>query len=327
MRNNELLLYQAIKKLLTALPMDNTNFSYLNLKKSISFQNGLQTLLIWSMKTPIPSDLKTVLQKNIQNLKTQHLFSNKNTLKSIRNLHHILLIISHQLNTDLSPHKVKLHELLRELQTFCLSYSTPISQITPPTFTAYVVNTKNNNIFVIDTNNNTVMATIPVGTLPTDIALTPDRKFAYVTNSGDQSLSIINTSSIMESKTISLDTNPEYIAIHPNGKTAYVTNSNDTTVSIIDLTTHTVSSFTGAPAPQGIALQPDGSFLYILSLDNNIWVFDTLSYRYTKIPVGPFPRGIAFLKTAALVYITSSHSGTVTIINSNPPSLCRRQSQ
>jgi YVTN family beta-propeller protein len=49
----------------------------------------------------------------------------------------------------------------------------------------YVANTDDNTISVIATNNNTVVATIPVGSRPFGVATTPDGTHAYVTNSND----------------------------------------------------------------------------------------------------------------------------------------------
>lgn len=169
---------------------------------------------------------------------------------------------------DLLPQKVKLQGFLQELQACYLFYATFLSQENPSTYTMYVVNEKDNTISVTDMNSN-IIITIPVGTKPTDIALTPDRKYAYVTNSVGSSLSLIDTSSNKVINTILLDTNPGYTIIHPNGKTAYVANINHNLVSIIDLTNnHLASMFPGAPNPQGIALTPDSKYIYILSRDN-----------------------------------------------------------
>ncbi|HDR3658543.1 TPA: beta-propeller fold lactonase family protein [Bacillus cereus] len=326
MNQRDLLLHQAIEELLTVLPIDNTTFSYLDLKKNTSFQKVIQTLFIVGMKTPISFELKIFLQKSIRNLQTHNLFSNRHMLQSLEDLNRVLLMISNQLDDNSLPQKVKLQGLLQELQIFCLSYATLLSQETPSTFTAYVTNAQDNNVSVIDTSTNTVKSPpISVGTKPTDIALTPDGKFAYVTNMNSSNVSVIDTSTNTVIHTILLNTNPGYIAIHPNGKIAYVANINDTTVSVLDLTNNRLdSTFPGAPNPEGIALTPDSKSLYILSRDNlpnqnnNVWVFDSSLYTPSgKIPVGILPSGIAFLTTAALAYITNSQSNTVTIINSD----------
>ncbi len=50
-----------------------------------------------------------------------------------------------------------------------------------------------NNVSVIDTAANAVVATVPVGTAPLDVAITPDGTHAYVTNFASNNVSVINT--------------------------------------------------------------------------------------------------------------------------------------
>lgn len=147
------------------------------------------------MKTPISFELKIFLQKSIRNLQTHNLFSNRHMLQSLEDLNRVLLMISNQLDNNSLPQKVKLQGLLQELQIFCLSYATLLSQETPSTFTAYVTNAQDNTVSVIDTSTNTVKSNpIPVGTKPMALAITPDGKSVYVVNRGDNTLSVIQTS-------------------------------------------------------------------------------------------------------------------------------------
>jgi YVTN family beta-propeller protein len=63
---------------------------------------------------------------------------------------------------------------------------------------AYVANTLNNTVSVIDTGQTppSLVATIPVGKFPTAVAVTPDGKHVYVTNTfgnNSGSVSVIRT--------------------------------------------------------------------------------------------------------------------------------------
>ncbi|WP_176542434.1 YncE family protein, partial [Bacillus toyonensis] len=60
---------------------------------------------------------------------------------------------------------------------------------------AYVANLGSNNVSVINTVSNTVVATIPVGLNPRSVAITPNGQFAYVTNEFTNNVSVINTAS------------------------------------------------------------------------------------------------------------------------------------
>jgi YVTN family beta-propeller protein len=57
----------------------------------------------------------------------------------------------------------------------------------------YVSNGGDANVSVIDTASNQVVATIPVGQRPWNMALTPDGKKLYVANGRSNSVSVIDT--------------------------------------------------------------------------------------------------------------------------------------
>jgi len=57
---------------------------------------------------------------------------------------------------------------------------------------AYIANSGNNNVSVIDTATNKVTATVNVGFQPIGIAVTPDGTKVYVVNSGSNSVFIID---------------------------------------------------------------------------------------------------------------------------------------
>ena len=58
---------------------------------------------------------------------------------------------------------------------------------------AYVPNFSSNNVSVINTATNAVVATVVVGTRPYGAAVTPDGTRAYVTNQNSNTVSVINT--------------------------------------------------------------------------------------------------------------------------------------
>ena len=54
--------------------------------------------------------------------------------------------------------------------------------VTPDGTRAYVTDSNDDTVSVINTATNTVIATIPVGTSPGDVAVNPDGTRVYVTN-------------------------------------------------------------------------------------------------------------------------------------------------
>ena len=57
---------------------------------------------------------------------------------------------------------------------------------------AYITNSLDNNVSVIDTALNTVVTTVTVGTDPNGVAVNPTGAFAYVANRGSNDVSVIN---------------------------------------------------------------------------------------------------------------------------------------
>ena len=57
---------------------------------------------------------------------------------------------------------------------------------------AYVTNSCGNSVSVIDTDTNTIVATIPVGINPLGVTITPDGTRVYVTNQGSNTVSVID---------------------------------------------------------------------------------------------------------------------------------------
>ena len=56
-----------------------------------------------------------------------------------------------------------------------------------------MANQGSNDVTVINTATNTVVATIPVGSQPIGAAVTPDGTRVYVTNTASNTVSVINT--------------------------------------------------------------------------------------------------------------------------------------
>lgn len=169
--------------------------------------------------------------------------------------------------------------------------------ITPDGAFVYVVNyvdgnPNNGTISVIQTSNNTVVATIPNLSGPFAIAITPNGKFAYVTNFGSNnfypfgttvSVVDLNTNTIID--TINLAIQPSGIAITPDGRFVYATNYNTLyaspgfndltagqgTVNIIDIATNTVIPPTIAvgQSPDAVAISPNGEFAYVTNYTSN----------------------------------------------------------
>ena len=138
---------------------------------------------------------------------------------------------------------------------------------------AYVANSADGTVSVIDTDDNTVVGSpIAVGTSPFAIAITPDGAYAYVTNTGSDSVSVIEVGADVVVDTILVGDEPLGIAITPDGDFAYVANLADNTVSVIRTSDNTVVDEVSVTAgPAGVAMTPNGEYVYVtIGFDNAI---------------------------------------------------------
>jgi len=103
-------------------------------------------------------------------------------------------------------------------------------------------------VSVIDAVANAVIATVVVGFLPFEVAVTPDGSKVYVANSGSNNVAVIETMTNAVIAKVPVGLGAAGVAVTPDGSKVYVANEGSNTVSIIDTTTNTVI---GPPIPVG----------------------------------------------------------------------------
>jgi len=120
------------------------------------------------------------------------------------------------------------------------------------------------SVSVIDSSSNTVVANVPVGSSPTDVAVNAAGTRAYVAVSQTDSLAVVDTASNTVVANVPVGTRPDSVAVNPAGSRVYVTNRLSNTVSVVDAATNVVlATIAVGLGPQGIAVSPDGSRVYV----------------------------------------------------------------
>jgi YVTN family beta-propeller protein/VCBS repeat-containing protein len=219
---------------------------------------------------------------------------------------------------------------------------------------AYITNSESSflsvvrsSVSVIDTATHTVIGAIPIPGSGSayGVAFSPDGSFAYVVTGSGNTVSVIDTAT----HTV-IDTNPATpavdsipigavayeMAVSPDGRFAYVVNRSDDTVSVIDTATRTVIDTDPATPvvdaisvgnhPEGVAFSPDGTLAYVVNWsDDTVSVIDTATRTVVdtnpatpaidSILVGSGPSGVAVSPDGSLAYVTTSTSGTVSVID------------
>ena len=183
---------------------------------------------------------------------------------------------------------------------------------------AYITNSGDDTISVINTALDKVIAIVDVGDSPYGVAVTPDGTKVYVTNDYSNTVSVIDTATNTVIETVAVGTSPEGVAVTPDGAKVYVGNAGSDTVSVIDTATNNVVSTVDVGVyPQGIAVTPDGAKVYVANGNSGtVSVIDTASNTVIAIvDIGSPLNGVAVNPDGTKVYVTNSWGETVSVID------------
>lgn len=148
---------------------------------------------------------------------------------------------------------------------------------------AYITNSGDNTVSVIDTSTDTVTTTISVGGQPCGVAISPDGTRVYVTNGADDTVSVIDA------------------------------------IGNVVIATVPIASGGGAAPDEGIAITPDGLRLYVPGLGVDlVSVVDTTTLGVlTTIPSIGSPRGAVVDSTGLRAYVTNRTQGSISVIDTS----------
>ncbi len=182
---------------------------------------------------------------------------------------------------------------------------------------AYIPNNGSNNVSVINTVTNIVVATVPVGSLPVGVAVNPGGARVYITNSSGNSVSVIDTATNTVTATVPVGAFPQGVALNPAGTRVYVANNVAGNVSVIDATNNTVvATVTVGTSPVGVAVNPAGTRAYVTNSSASVSVIDTTNNTVVAtIPLANSPGGIAVNPAGTRAYVPISNINTVAVID------------
>ncbi|GAA2235185.1 hypothetical protein GCM10009851_20260 [Herbiconiux moechotypicola] len=219
--------------------------------------------------------------------------------------------------------------------------------VDPRSHQAYVANTFEGTVSVIDTVSREVTATIPhgatsIGDGPSSVAIDEAGRKAYVVNYNSDTVSVIDipTNRVLKvlphDSTRGIGAHPSAIEIDTTLRRAYVTNLVDGTVSVIDTVSDTVIDVIAHDPVAGI-----GTFLIGIAIDQELhraYVTnnsdDTVSVIDTRrnnviavIPhdagrgIGDAPREIAVDTGTHRAFVTNSGDNTISVIDTRSNSV------
>jgi YVTN family beta-propeller protein len=183
----------------------------------------------------------------------------------------------------------------------------------------YAANSNANTLAIIDLASGAVAASVPVGYAPYATLVDPRTGFVYVSNWGDATLSVVDPVHRSVVATVPVGLHPTATTMGPTGM-LYVSDSNSDAVSIVDMLSMVEvrripvlidPAIPLSSSPQGLAVSPDGRFLYVADAgDNAVSVF-SLSFDGSSalfqgwIPTAWYPTDVVVSPDDSTIFVTN----------------------
>lgn len=170
---------------------------------------------------------------------------------------------------------------------------------------AYITNSGDNTVSVIDTATNAVTATIAVGKYPYGVAVHPDGSTVYVTNTEDATVSVIAAATNTVTATIPVGGGPVYgLAVTPDGSRLYVAIGYGG-VAVIDTNTNSViHKIDDLALTYGVAVHPSEPTLYVSSPEMGLYLVDTVTNTVVENIVEGLCADIVLHPDGSTVYVS-----------------------
>jgi 6-phosphogluconolactonase (cycloisomerase 2 family) len=169
---------------------------------------------------------------------------------------------------------------------------------------------------------------------PSNVVVSPNGSFLYVSNQGSNNVSaytIGGTGALtpVTGSPFASGTAPSSVAVSPNGSFLYVSNQGSNNVSAYTITGGTgvltpLASLNGNPfaagtSPSGVAVSPNGDFLYVSNQGSNNVSAYTITVGtgvLTAVAGSPFaagtsPSGVTVSPNDAFLYVSNQGSNNV----------------
>ncbi|WP_143694752.1 PxKF domain-containing protein [Variovorax sp. JS1663] len=187
---------------------------------------------------------------------------------------------------------------------------------------AYVARWLHDDVAVIDTATNKVVAYVPVGKSPHGVVVAPNGAHAYIGNVNSDTVSVISGATHKVVATIEVGAQPESIAVTPDSAFVYVAlyagqGKND--LAIIDTKTNQVVGHVAATGwASGVAVSHDGAYVYLVCFPEKLFMIETKTHKIVAtVKLGKTPQGAVVTPDGKQVYVANWDDHTVTVMNTS----------
>jgi YVTN family beta-propeller protein len=200
---------------------------------------------------------------------------------------------------------------------------------------AYVSNEDDGTVTVVDTQQLTAIATIPVGKRPRGLALSPDGARLYVAVSGlpkcpppmtdedcaklprdpdADGIAVIDAATLHPLTVLRGVSDPERVDVSRDGHALFVSNEDAARLSVLDAARGTVLGT--APVgrePEGVRVSANGRWVLVTSEeDNSVAVVNARTHALVRtVKVGKRPRDLAITPDSRTAYVSGEADGSV----------------
>ena len=194
------------------------------------------------------------------------------------------------------------------------------------TGTVVVANKQANTVSLLSAADGSVVATLPVGVGPHEVATSSDGRWAVVTNYGDgqsagSSLSLIDLQARTVARTLPLGEyrRPHGVAFLPGDRKVVVTSEVNRVLLVVDLTSGAVEAAipTGQRASHMVALSANGKRAYTANIvEGTVTEIDVEGRKQGRVlQVAPMVEGIALSPDGKQLWVGSNQAHTVSVVD------------
>jgi len=165
-----------------------------------------------------------------------------------------------------------------------------------------------------------IIATIPIGGDPTDIAIVPDGSRAYVGNELAPYVTVVDVAARSVLTRLNCGNITNMVAAHPDSPYVYISCGNDDRVAVIRATDNTVvASIPVGDSPHQLCVSDDGSRCYVACQNgNSVSVIRTSdNTTIASVPVGATPRDVCCLPAGDTAYTANIGEATLSVVRTS----------